>query len=100
LQEALHCIATHPTSDLVAIGSRTPNFYVYNTSTREEVTTGSCGDEQLECAGFSPGEIRKDIQIVRAPDKQRIVRLELRFPTANVDPISVVDLSQQMALMN
>ena len=49
-------MALSPSGDKIAVGSRTPNFYIYTTADQQQVSTGSCGSEQLECAEFSPGE--------------------------------------------
>lgn len=56
LTESLQCVALNASADLLAVGSRTPNWYLYNCTTQQQITSGSCGNEQLECCQFSPGK--------------------------------------------
>lgn len=48
-------MALNAAGDKIAVGSRTPNWYLYNADTQELITSGACGSEQLECVEFSPG---------------------------------------------
>ncbi|XP_067939247.1 echinoderm microtubule-associated protein-like 2 isoform X2 [Watersipora subatra] len=54
LTEPLHCVALNRSGELLVVGARTPNWYLYNCGTQQQLTKGSCGNEQLECCQFSP----------------------------------------------
>jgi len=56
LSESLHCVSVSHDGELLAVGSRTPNWYVYQVSSQQQLASGSCGSEQLECCEFSPGK--------------------------------------------
>lgn len=60
-QDPAHSCSFYPDASVVAIGTETGRWLVLDCETHEIVTSHTDGNEQIECALYSPGMYMKPL---------------------------------------